>query len=331
MNTNALPIHTFSYSNFYYFNNFHLNYNITTFLAFSFINNKSKNFSGKFSYESTLPEAPSTFYNQKLNFMDKFMFLKRPLFISFFIEHMIDVPYCFKKSKSLKNGSFERPLLKFVNLFMRHGRQEKMNRFFSKALVLASHDIKPTHFNFLKDNQWFRFFLYTSNQFYSDKISIFYSLEDNLAGSDKDKIDIDTLQELPYKHTLSEEGKRITPFFLKKNLLIDTLSQFNPVFNFYLHYVGKTAWKHSRGKSGRYKCVWKYVPQYKRLFEVIRWISKEVKFTDKKKFFNKMYTVFMILFTKPHLSLIYKIKNFTNSYIYKNYRYSLLTTLKTIK
>jgi len=90
---------------------------------------------------------------------------------------------------------------------MRHGRQEKMNRFFSKALLLASHDIKPTHLNFLKDNQWFKFFLYTSNQFYNDKLNISYSLEDSLAGSEKQKNDLDGLQELPYKHTLNEEGK----------------------------------------------------------------------------------------------------------------------------
>ena len=173
--------------------------------------------------------------------MEKFMFLKRPLFISFFIEHMIDVPYCFKKSKSLKNGSFERPLLKFVNLFMRHGRQEKMNRFFSKALLLAVQDIKPTHLNFFKNNQWFKFFIYTSNQFYNEDINVFYSIEDNLLQENKQKNDFDSLQELTYKHTLNEEGKWITPFFLKKNLLIDVLSQFNPVFNFYLHYVGKTA------------------------------------------------------------------------------------------
>jgi hypothetical protein len=45
---------------------------------------------------------------------------------------MLDIPYCFKKSKSLKNGTFERPLFKFINILMTHGRFEKMSRFFSK-------------------------------------------------------------------------------------------------------------------------------------------------------------------------------------------------------
>ena len=55
-----------------------------------------------------------------------------------------------------------------------------------------------------------------------------------------------------------------------KNILFDRLHSFAPSFCFYIKSVSKTLRKNSRGKSGKYMLVWKYVPVYKRLFLIMR-------------------------------------------------------------
>jgi hypothetical protein len=58
---------------------------------------------------------------------------------------MIDVPICFKKSKSLKYKNFELPFLKFINLLMRQGKKEQITTYTLQTLF--------TFFNFLKFNK----------------------------------------------------------------------------------------------------------------------------------------------------------------------------------
>jgi hypothetical protein len=58
---------------------------------------------------------------------------------------MIDVPICFKKSKSLKYKNFELPFLKFINLLMRQGKKEQITTYCLQTLF--------TFFNFLKFNK----------------------------------------------------------------------------------------------------------------------------------------------------------------------------------
>jgi hypothetical protein len=71
-----------------------------------------------------------------------FLYLRKSSFISFFIENMIDVPVCFKKSKSLRYKSFELPLLKFVNLLMRQGKKEKVTKHIFTAFFLFFNNLK---------------------------------------------------------------------------------------------------------------------------------------------------------------------------------------------
>jgi hypothetical protein len=66
----------------------------------------------------------------------KFLFLRKSTFISFFIDNMIDVPICFKKSKSLKMRNSELPFLKFTNLLMRRGEREKTTRIVIRSFFL---------------------------------------------------------------------------------------------------------------------------------------------------------------------------------------------------
>jgi len=55
-----------------------------------------------------------------------FLFLRQSTITSFFTTNLIDMPICFKKSKSLYTKTFELPLLKFTNLIMRGGAREQV-------------------------------------------------------------------------------------------------------------------------------------------------------------------------------------------------------------
>ena len=58
---------------------------------------------------------------ESTNVADHFAFLRQSTITSFFMVNMVDMPICFKKSKSLYAKTFEIPLLKFSNILMRAG------------------------------------------------------------------------------------------------------------------------------------------------------------------------------------------------------------------
>ena len=60
--------------------------------------------------------------------VENFLFLRQSTITSFFSVNLVDMPLCFKKSKSLYTKTFELTLLKFINLIMRRGLREKTLR-----------------------------------------------------------------------------------------------------------------------------------------------------------------------------------------------------------
>lgn len=63
---------------------------------------------------------------QSPHIFSTFLFLRQSTITSFFSTNLIDMPICFKKSKSLYSKTFELPLLKFTNLIMRGGAREQV-------------------------------------------------------------------------------------------------------------------------------------------------------------------------------------------------------------
>jgi hypothetical protein len=131
------------------FNIFYFNFYFETNVNLRFKNNSSyanliklDNFS-----RDNILFFQNTFYF-KNSIYKAFSYLHSSSFIDFFIENMIDVPICFKKTKSLKFKNFELPLAKFNNLLMRKGKKEKMlNILFSTFF---------SFFNYLKNNLFFK-------------------------------------------------------------------------------------------------------------------------------------------------------------------------------
>lgn len=48
------------------------------------------------------------------------------------------------------------------------------------------------------------------------------------------------------------------------NLILSSIKRFNFLFSFYIYKVDKNIYKNSRGRSGKYTFIWKYVAPYKR-------------------------------------------------------------------
>lgn len=71
------------------------------------------------------------------------------------------------------------------------------------------------------------------------------------------------------KETLSSSDM-LTAFLTNVNQVL-------PIFSFYIYKVDKKIFKNTRGKSGKYTFIWKYVAPYKRFFLVLLWFIRELK------------------------------------------------------
>jgi hypothetical protein len=66
--------------------------------------------------------------------IDDFFYLKNRTFTSFFRENNVDVPRCFKHTKSTRRPNNELHLLKFNNYLMRDGKRAQSFKYLSNAL-----------------------------------------------------------------------------------------------------------------------------------------------------------------------------------------------------
>jgi hypothetical protein len=73
-----------------------------------------------------------------------------------------------------------------------------------------------------------------------------------------------------YLQTYEDSEYFFKPEDWLQNILFDELTEYVPLFSFYVKRVDKLKRKHSRGKSGKYSIVWKYIPKYKRLLTTLR-------------------------------------------------------------
>jgi hypothetical protein len=251
---------------------------------------------------------------QESEVLDKFLFLRQSTITSFFIVNMIDMPICFKKSKSLYSKTFELPLLKFINLIMRKGLREKtlksttlsffnfFNKFFSKAVI-----------NY---NKWRSIYTFLLNT---------YTTNTSVLNSHFSTKPLD----LNSRHVLTEKGLSFnSSLFFKKNLF-DKLGDYIPLFSFYIRKVDKSIRKNSRGKSGKYMIIWKYVPSYKRLYVTMRWFLKDLKFQKLKTFDERLIKTIETFLLTPELSFVCKLRRFTHFFVFQNHKKTLLKTLKS--
>lgn len=244
-----------------------------------------------------------------------FIFLRYSTITSFFASNMVDMPMCFKKSKSLYSKTFELPLLKFINIIMRHGLREQA----LKAVTLSFNRCFLTTSSRWADSEFdwsfiYHFFLQT-NFTTSTQTSSYWNRE---------TLYLDRL------HKLSNNDYQFNSQVRLKNTLFDSLEAFTPIFSFYIKKVSKTLRKNSRGKSGKYMLIWKYVPVYKRLFVTMRWFLKGLRFQKSRGFHERLHKIIEDFLLTPDLTFVSKVRRFTHKFVFAQHRQTLLKTLKSV-
>lgn len=239
--------------------------------------------------------------------------LRTSSFINFFVTNMIDIPICFKKSKSLKNKNFEFFFLKFTNLIMRHGKREKTFRhIWNSFFFFYDKEFESVLFT----QPWLEFF-FTNNLLLNTK-------------------DLNWKEKLFFSETLIKNDE-ITEYacenpdwnFFIKNFLFSRLTQISPLFSYFIFNVDKNVRKFTRGKSGKYIFVWKYIAPYKRDYLMYRWFIKELKFDENRNFESRLSNLFNVLTYNIKQTYAWKAKNYTYAFIFKNFRKTFMTNLKT--
>lgn len=132
----------------------------------------------------------------------------------------------------------------------------------------------------------------------------------------------------------------VDPFFFKdekfidrdvffKNNIIKKLISISPIFAYFIYSVDKNIKKFSRGKSGKYVFIWKYIAPYKRSHISLKWLAKELKFNNEKTFSKRIIKTFLILTNNMESTFSWKSKNFSHNYVFRNFKKTLMTNLKT--
>ena len=111
--------------------------------------------------------------------------------------------------------------------------------------------------------------------------------------------------------------------------MTNELLSYSPGFSFFVQKVNKLKRRHSRGKTGRYEIIWKYVPRYKRLLIVLRWLLKDVQFQKASTLYKRIEkSLENFLFDKTN-HLVYNLRQFVHRFVFNRYRKTLLKTLHT--
>lgn len=124
----------------------------------------------------------------------------------------------------------------------------------------------------------------------------------------------------------------VVPNSIKSNLksiLSTNFNMINLIFSFYIYKVDKHIYKNSRGRSGKFTFIWKYIAPYKRISRITYWLLKDVKTAAGKTLKERLDIVLHNFIKNPYSSLAWKIKRFSLNYGYYNLRHSLLETYRT--
>ena len=270
----------------------------------------------------TLPEIlyPEELDNTENSFLDLYTQQTSLTFKSFFAYQHIDIPLCFAKSKSLYRDYNFNLSTRLVNVVSRHGRRPYVVTTYSKVAIEILSKLNETDESISQRKYEFWNHLLitlTSSTYEITKLS--YRLK-NFSG-----LKITGLG--GEKFTRSHFTTRYEDAL--NTLLAHSLEPYLPAFGFFIRKVDKLKRKHSRGKTGKHEIIWKYIPEYKRYWTVIRWLSRDIKFQKARTLKTRMLNSLEVLFFSKNNHLIYKFRQFVHRFVFENYKKTLLRTLRS--
>jgi hypothetical protein len=252
------------------------------------------------------------------NAKDDFEYLQNTTFTNFFKASNVDVPRCFKKTKTIRRSINEVEILKLNNYLMRQGKRAKTFKFLSNSINTSFNNYIDS--NKIEYNSWpnWKQLFVTLN--YMSYQSNYYSIY-NRSGVEFDN----------YGYQIIPEGSHINFKWLLNPIIVDNIDKMLPMFSFYIYKVDKKIFKNTRGKSGKFTFIWKYVSQYKRNFLVMHWLMKELRLKPGRSLQNRVDATIDSLVFSPKKTWIWKVKKFSYNYVYYNCRKSLADTYRTVK
>lgn len=278
-----------------------------------------------------LPALPNLFLTNDA-LLESYSYLRTRSFINFFMENLVDVPICFKKSKSLMFQTLTLPVTKFINFLTKKGKKELCTRKVLNAFFLFYQKQKSQmHTEFTLVKNWlvfFRVFYLSHWEFFTDAWSPDSEITKSITPY-RGFLFPDHVSPSLGLWGLSTNEFLVNNNFRIKNILAAQLTKILPIFTFYIYNVDKNIKKYSRGKSGKYIFIWKYVPAYKRSKTNVKMIAKQIKFYQHKTFLLRLLDNFHYLYDNQHNTFVVKKKNFSYNYVFKHFRHSLMRTYLT--
>lgn len=248
--------------------------------------------------------------------------MQAPTLTSFFALQLIDIPLCFRSTKSLYAPVASMPHLRFISMISRHGRKQYVSKYYSTALNKIACRWLTNEFGGGKSPDWRP--LYSA--FAEGKL--IRTSEPGHQSSFTDELPTFTASDV-YSQDLSNDGDIINSRDWLHNFIYEEIESYSPIFNFYVQKVDKMKRKHSRGKTGKYSISWKYVPKYRRLAAVLRWFVRDIRFQKQKTLELRILKSFETLFFDKESHLIHQLRQFVHKFAYQNHKKTLLKTLRT--
>lgn len=240
-----------------------------------------------------------------------FSFISVNPFKAFYKQISIDTPRCFSKSHSLRRKTNVYNLSKLNGYFFTQGKSLTTHIKFVNALQSLYLKNSLNYIPTINSTSWL--YLYTT-------LSSF-NASNNLR----------QLPETPQSsHACNSYGFSYQQSHDYRSNLIANLASLEPMFIFYIYKVDKTIFKHSRGKSGKFTFIWKYVPSYKRRLIVMSWLKKEAKMQQSKTFSDRLLHVTSTICSNPNKTFMYRIRKFSYNYVYYNCRKTLAEHYRTV-
>lgn len=249
--------------------------------------------------------------------IDDFEYLKDRTFTSFFRNNAIDVPRCFSKTKSVRRPINQIDLLKLNNYLMRDGKRLKVFKYLSSSLWDIFNDYKANGTKTYKT-------LLTWQDIYLTFNYVIHS-DGRHAALPAAKEELTT-----YGHTMLPVGKFIEDEWNFNTLIFKNMYKMLPLFSFYIYKVDKKIFKNTRGKSGKFTFIWKYVTPYKRLFLTMHWLLKELRVKPGRSIANRLDATLRTLWLSPEKTWMWKVRKFSHNYVYRNSRKTLAESYRTV-